>query len=65
VFLSQVAGTSCDTDRRRQVADLTVSRAEKIGGAQASIARALEQAAQCIALVERVRPALRRVLRMH
>jgi aminopeptidase N len=61
-FLSEVAGTFCDADHRRQIADLTVSRAETIDGAQARVARALEQADQCIALVERQRPALRRLL---
>jgi hypothetical protein len=64
-LLSHVAGAFCDADHRRQVAELTVSRAERIGGAQASVARALEQAAQCIALVERLRPALHRVLRVN
>ena len=62
-LLGLIAGAFCDADHRQKVAALTVSRAEKIGGGRVSVTRALEQADQCIALVERQRPALRRVLR--
>jgi aminopeptidase N len=62
VFLSQVVNAFCDTDHQRQIVDLTVSRATKIDGAQASVARALEQVDHCVALVARQQPALRRAL---
>ncbi len=61
-FLTALAGQFCDPDRRAAVARLVVSRAEKVDGAAARVARALEQSDQCIARVQRELPALRRVL---
>jgi hypothetical protein len=61
-LLGALAGAFCDPDRRAQVAALVVPRAAKVDGAQAHVTRALEQADQCIALVRRQLPALRRVL---
>jgi aminopeptidase N len=61
-FLTVLAGQFCDPDRRAQVAQLAVGRAEKIDGAKAHVARALERSDQCIARVQRELPALRRVL---
>jgi aminopeptidase N len=62
VFLSSLAGVFCDVDRRAQMAELTTPRAEKIDGARSHVTRALEQADQCIALVQHQLPALHRIL---
>ncbi|HET7499872.1 MAG TPA: ERAP1-like C-terminal domain-containing protein, partial [Kofleriaceae bacterium] len=61
-FLAAIAGAFCDIDHRRVVADLVVSRADQIDGAHDLVVRALEQTDQCISLVERQLPALRRLL---
>jgi aminopeptidase N len=61
-FLGALAGAFCDEGRRAQMAELVVPRAAKIDGAQSLVTRALEQSEQCIALVQRQLPALRRVL---
>ncbi|HEX3482890.1 MAG TPA: M1 family metallopeptidase [Kofleriaceae bacterium] len=61
-FLTSLAGKFCDPDRRAQVAQLAVGRAEQVDGAPAHVARALERADQCIARVQRELPALRRML---
>ncbi|MBC7976905.1 MAG: ERAP1-like C-terminal domain-containing protein, partial [Myxococcales bacterium] len=61
-LLEAIAGSFCDPDRKAKAAALVGPRASKFDGAQASVARALEQAGQCIALVQRQLPALRRVL---
>jgi aminopeptidase N len=61
-FLGGLAGSSCDPQRKAQIAALVGPRAGKFDGAQASVTRALEQTDQCIALVQRQLPALRRVL---
>jgi len=60
-LLSGLAGRFCDRDRRARIANLVVPRAEKYDGAQAHVARGLEQSDHCIARVERELPALRRV----
>jgi aminopeptidase N len=59
-FLAELAGAFCDTERRQHMAQLTAPHATKIAGAQASVTRALEQASQCIARVQRELPALHR-----
>jgi aminopeptidase N len=61
-LLGALAGWFCDADRKARMADLVVSRAAKIDGAQNQVTRGLEQADQCITLVQRQLPALRRVL---
>ena len=61
-FLATLAGAFCDPERKAKVAALVVPRAAKVDGAQAAATRALEQADQCIARVQRELPALRRVL---
>jgi hypothetical protein len=61
-FLGGLASRFCDAGRKAQMADLVVPRAAKVDGAQAQVARALEQTDQCIALVQRQLPALHRVL---
>ena len=61
-FLGGLADRFCDAGRRAQMAALIVPRAAKVDGAQAYVARGLEQADQCIALVQHQLPALRRVL---
>jgi aminopeptidase N len=61
-FLTELAGQFCDPDRRAEVARLATRPAEKVDGAPARVARALEQSDQCIARVQRELPALRRVL---
>jgi hypothetical protein len=61
-FLTVLAGKFCDPDRRAEVAQLIAGRAEKIDGAPARVARALEKSDQCIARVQRELPALRRLL---
>ncbi|HEU4727019.1 MAG TPA: M1 family metallopeptidase [Kofleriaceae bacterium] len=62
LLLAAIAGAFCDIDHRRAIAALVVPRAAKLDGAQASVSRALEQADQCIALVDRQLPALRHLL---
>jgi len=61
-FLGGLAGRFCDAGRKAQMAALVVPRAAKVDGAQAQVARALEQTDQCIALVQRQLPALHRAL---
>jgi hypothetical protein len=61
-FLGTLAEAFCDPERRAQMAELVAPRAAKVAGAQGQVTRALEQSAQCIALVQRQLPALHRVL---
>jgi aminopeptidase N len=61
-FLATLAGAFCDPERKAKVAALVAPRAAKVDGAQAAVTRALEQADQCIARVQRELPALHRVL---
>jgi aminopeptidase N len=61
-LLGRIAGAFCDPERTERVAALLAPRAARIDGAQASVTRALEQARQCIAQVERELPALHHVL---
>jgi aminopeptidase N len=61
-LLGGLAGRFCDRERTAQMERLVVPRAAKIGGAQARVTRSLEQSSQCIAQVERLLPALRRIL---
>jgi hypothetical protein len=61
-LLGRIAGAFCDPERTERVAALLAPRATRIDGAQASVTRALEQARQCIAQVERELPALHHVL---
>jgi hypothetical protein len=62
-LLRRLAGRFCDPARKSAMAALVVPRAAKIGGAENAVTRALEQADQCIAHVQRQLPGLRRVLR--
>ena len=59
-FLSVIAGTPCTAAQRKLAAELVTPRAAKYDGAQAGVARALEQSDQCIAEVARELPALQR-----
>ncbi len=61
-LLGGLAGRFCDAGRKAQMAALVVPRAAKVDGAQAQVARALEQSDQCISLVQRQLPALHRIL---
>jgi len=61
-FLGGLSNLYCDRERRAKIESLVVPRAAKYDGAQAFVARGLEQSQQCIARVERQLPALRRVL---
>ncbi len=60
--LGGLAGLFCDSQRRTAVAALVAPRAGKIDGAQAQVARGLEQSAQCIATTARQLPVLRKFL---
>jgi hypothetical protein len=61
-LLGRLAGRFCDPVRKSAMATLVTPRAAKIGGAENAVTRALEQADQCIAQVQRQLPGLRRVL---
>jgi len=61
-LLGRLAGRSCDATRRKQIADIVVPRAARIGGAENQVTRGLEQAEQCIAYLQRQLPGLHRVL---
>jgi hypothetical protein len=61
-FLGALAGTACDPDRRAKIAALIGPRATRIGGAEVYVSRALEQADQCIAQLQRQLPALHHTL---
>ena len=52
----------CDPARKSAMAALVVPRAARFAGAENAVTRALEQADQCIAYVQRQLPGLRRVL---
>jgi hypothetical protein len=60
-LLGTLAGAFCDPARRARIAGIVVPRASRIDGARAQVTRALEQADQCIAQVQRQLPALRRI----
>ncbi len=62
LLLGKLAGAFCDPARRARIAEIVAPRAARIDGARPQVARALEQADQCIALVQRQLPALRRIL---
>jgi aminopeptidase N len=61
-FLGAIAGAFCDPGRRAKAAALVEPRAARFDGAEARVARSLEQADQCIVLVQRQLPSLRRAL---
>ncbi|HEY0991242.1 MAG TPA: M1 family metallopeptidase [Kofleriaceae bacterium] len=61
-LLGRLAGRSCDATRGKQIADIIVPRAARIGGAENQVTRGLEQAEQCIAYLQRQLPGLHRVL---
>jgi aminopeptidase N len=63
-LLGGLAGWFCSPDRKARMAELVVPRAAKIDGAQNQVTRGLEQADQCITLVQRQLPALRRLLKI-
>ena len=62
-YLGALAGAFCNPRQRKAVADLVTPRAAKIDGAQAAVARSLEQSEQCIVELARERSALTRFLR--
>lgn len=61
-LLESVASVFCDPAHRAEVAALLTPRAEKIDGAQRSVARGLEETDRCIARLARDRPAPERFL---